>query len=158
MPLHNQFLLGADNRPNPAILMRAGPLLQVEVAIPAALENYLQAHGSPIPDPIAGWALIDTGASRTGVHGETIAALGVNPIGLATVGTAGGQRQQRVYPARFRFPDARWEFEFGSTIGFDLSGQTVGGRDIIVLLGREILSRTLLVYNGPGGFFSLAVN
>ena len=96
MPLHNQFLLVADKRPNPAILMRAGPLLEVEVTIPAALENYLKAHGSPIPEPIAGWALIDTGASRTGVHDGTIAALGVNPIGLATVGTAGGQRQQRV--------------------------------------------------------------
>lgn len=158
MPLHNQFLLGPDGRPNQEMLLRAGPLLAVEVTIPTALEEYLKATGSLVPDLIAGWALIDTGASRSGVHETTITALGVNPIGVATVSTAGGQRQQRLYPARFRFPDARWNFEFSSTIGLDLSGQTVGGRDIIVLLGRDVLSRTLLVYNGPGGFFSLAVN
>jgi len=47
--------------------------------------------------------------------------------------------------------------EFGSVIGVDLSGQSIAGQDVIVLLGRDVLSRCVLVYNGPGGSFTLAM-
>ena len=42
-----------------------------------------------------------------------------------------------------------------SVIGVDLSGQEVEGKPIIALIGREVLGRTLFVYNGRGGFFSI---
>jgi hypothetical protein len=59
-----------------------GPLLQVEISIPSALEQLLAAQNQPIPSPKTGWALIDTGATRTCVDAKTVSALGVNPIGV----------------------------------------------------------------------------
>jgi hypothetical protein len=100
--------------------------------------------------------LIDTGATRSCVDSKVIASLGVKPIGVAVTGTAGGPVQQYRYPARFRFPGEGLEIEFSSVIGVNLAGQSIGGRDIIVLLGRDVLSRCILIYNGPGGFFTLA--
>jgi len=48
-----------------------------------------------------------------------------------------------------------------SVIGVNLAGQSIGGRDIIVLQGRDVLSRCVLIYNGPaspqGGHGDVAV-
>ncbi len=155
MPVHNRFFLSQGNQINPAVLVQAGPLLQVEVSIPSALAQFLTAQNQSIPAPVTGWALIDTGATRSCVDSKAITNLGVNPIGVTTTGTAGGRVQQHLYPARFRFPGEALELEFSSVIGVDLSGQSIAGRDIIVLLCRDVLSRCVLIYNGPGGFFTL---
>jgi hypothetical protein len=60
-------------------------------------------------------------------------------------------------PTKLNFPGANFEIEFGSVIGVDLSGQSIAGQNVIVLLGRDVLSRCVLVYNGPGGIFTLAM-
>jgi len=83
--------------------------------------------------------------------------LGVNPIGVTLMGTAGGPVQQSLYPAKFRFPGEAFEIEFSSVVGADLTGQHIAGQDIIALLGRDVLSKCVLIYNGPGGFFTLAL-
>jgi|FaiFalDrversion3_1042247.scaffolds.fasta_scaffold21286_1 hypothetical protein len=155
MPVHNRFFL-QGNQIGPHVLMQTGPLLQVEVSIPSTLAQLLTAQNQAIPPPVTGWALIDTGATRSCVDSKVIASLGVKPIGVAVTGTAGGPVQQYRYPARFRFPGEGLEIEFSSVIGVNLAGQSIGGRDIIVLLGRDVLSRCVLIYNGPGGFFTLA--
>jgi predicted aspartyl protease len=134
-----------------------GPLLQVEVYVPSALEQLLIAQNQPIPPPRTGWALIDTGATKSCVDINAISTLGVNPIGVTLTGTAGGQVQQPLYPARFRFPGEAFEQEFSSVIGVDLTGQSILGQDIIVLLGRDVLAKCVLIYNGPGGFFTLTL-
>jgi len=73
------------------------------------------------------------------------------------MGTAGGPVQQSLYPAKFRFPGEAFEIEFSSVVGADLTGQHIAGQDIIALLGRDVLSKCVLIYNGPGGFFTLAL-
>lgn len=154
MPIHNRFFL-QGNRLNPHVLAQIGPLLQVEVSVPTALERHLTAQNQPVPPPVTGWALLDTGATRSCVDQSTIARLGVNPIGTTTTGTAGGRVQQYLYPAKFRFPGEGLEIEFSSVVGVDLAGQSIASRDLIVLVGRDVLSRCVLIYNGPGGFFTL---
>jgi hypothetical protein len=108
MPVHNHFFWpqvpGQPPQPGPQILRVVGPVLQVEVCVPSDLETLLAANNQPIPQPVTGWALIDTGASRTAVAQSCIASLGVQPIGAAKTGTAGGIREVSIYPARFRFP------------------------------------------------------
>ena len=157
MPVHTRFFLDSSQNLNPSGLQVAGPILNVEVSLPGSLAEILSEKGDPIPAPAAGWALLDTGASRTCVDGETISGLGVNPIGLVPVGSAAGQAQHSLYPARLRFPAEGLDIDFSSVVSVDLTGQAVEGQPITALIGRDLLARCMLVYNGPGGFFTLAL-
>jgi len=161
MPIFNKFYKDSAGEISPAALQFAGAFLSVEVAVPTVLAETLEKAGEPIPPPAEGLALIDslalidTGASRTCVHESILTGLGVNPVGVVSTGTAAGQTQGLLYPARLNFPGEHMQVEFGSVIGVDLSGQDVEGGPIIALVGREILGRTLFIYNGAGGFFSI---
>ncbi|MBI4602456.1 MAG: hypothetical protein HY721_10905 [Planctomycetes bacterium] len=155
MPIHNYFARKGTKITAEALRL-AGPVLAVEIEVPGALAQWLMAQSRQVPQPVTGLALIDTGASRTCVDGVAITGLGVNPIGTTLSATAAGAKQQSLYPARLRFPGTAIDIEFNSILGADLSGQSVGGRKIIALVGRDILSRCLLVYNGPGGFYALS--
>jgi Aspartyl protease len=102
-------------------------------------------------------ALIDTGASITSIDQSVFASLGVNPVGTAQVGTAGGQQQQSTFPAKFSFPGTGLPtIESPAALGCNLSGQVVGGNRVIALIGRDLLANCVLVYNGAVGMFSLS--
>lgn len=156
MPVHNRFFLNTSQQIDPSGLAAAGPVLGVEISIPAPLAERLIQEKKPLPSPHTGLALIDTGATRSGVDRVIISNLGVQPVGVATTLTANGPAQQSLYPAHFRFPSENIEIDFSSVLGVDLTGHKVGEQRIIALLGRDVLSRLVLIYNGPGGFFSIA--
>jgi hypothetical protein len=141
-------------------LQTNGPILNVLVHIPTALAQLL-SQGTPIPSPQSGIALIDTGASHTCVDESSLVKLGVNPIGVATTRTAAGPANQSRYPVRLEFPGEGLDLEFSSVTGVDLSGQAIDigaqSHPIVVLVGRDVLSQCVLVYNGPGGFYSLSI-
>jgi hypothetical protein len=155
MPVHDRFALQAG-KIDPNALVRYGPLLQVEGSVPSRLAQFLARLNLPIPAPINGWALIDTGATKTSLDITTIRSLGVSAVGVTTLGTAGGASQHPLFPARFRFPAEQFEREYSSAVGVDLSGQQVLGQNLIVLVGRDLLADCVLIYNGHGGFFTLA--
>jgi predicted aspartyl protease len=157
MPIHNRFFRRPNQEQSPEGLSSAGPLLQVQVMVPPALAALLGQSNQPIPVPGSGWALIDTGATRTCVDKAVLDELQVQATGAITTGTAAGPAQQLLYPAKLNFPGANFEIEFGSVIGVDLRGQSIAGQNVIVLLGRDVLSRCVLIYNGPGGTFTLAI-
>jgi hypothetical protein len=163
VPVHNQFYTaqppGGQQQPFPQGLQLAGPCLPVQVEVPPALAAQLQQTGQVVPAPAAGFALIDTGASVSAVDAAVIQQLNVQPIGMVPVGTAGGPQQQATYPARFTFPGTPLPaIDFGSLLGANLAGQMVPGHQgpLIALLGRDLLQRFVLVYNGPGAMFSLS--
>jgi hypothetical protein len=75
------------------------------------------------------------------------------------MGTAGGQVRQHIYPARIVFPTRGWTIDFQGVVGVDLNGQVVQTnppQPLIALIGRNILERAVFIYNGPGGFWTLA--
>jgi hypothetical protein len=153
MPLFNQLFRTNNGTPNPGLLAVRGPIVQVEVQLPSALAAQYQALSRPIPAPITGWAMVDTGASKTCVDDGLILGLGVAPINQITVQTPSGSAQQFLYPARFSFPGTPLpNIDFSSVVGSTLAAQ-----GIVALIGRDVLSRFLLVYNGPAGMFSLSV-
>ncbi len=119
--------------------------------------SFLTSQGETIPSPATGFALIDTGATRSCVDSRIISDLGVNPIGVVSLGTANGLSQHNLYPAKFRFPVTKFDIEFSSVVGVDLMGQSIGKLQMIALIGRDVLSHCLLVYNGAQGNFSLAL-
>lgn len=157
MPVHNfRFTNPPDGTAEPKGLARIGPVLPVEVTIPSSLAEYLLKNNLPIPPPVPGFALIDTGATGSGVDEEVVKRLGVNPIGITTVMGVAGQVRQNLYPAKFIFPIGKFEIEFTSLIGINLKGQSVGDHSLIVLVGRDVLSRFLFIYNGPDAHFTFA--
>lgn len=148
---------GEQDVPSSFVLQREGPVLEVEVAVSSSLARYLAEKKLPIPEPVKGMALIDSGATGSAVDREVIGQLGVKPMGERTVFTAGGPDRQNRYAARFIFLRPKMSFEFSSVIGANLKGQSVVGRDLIVLLGRDVLSRCIFIYNGVNASYTLAV-
>lgn len=145
--------------PFPKGLQVAGPIVPVQVEVPVALASQLQQAGQPVPTPIPGLALIDTGASVSAVDTSVIQRLGIHPVGTVQVGTAGGPQMQTTYPARFTFPGTNLPpIDFSQLLGANLVGQVIAGtgQPLIALFGRDILQHFVLVYNGPAAMFTLA--
>ncbi len=104
-------------------------------------------------------ALVDTGASITAIDVPILSQLGVNPVGKASVGTADGPALQSTFPARIAFPGTGFPgFEIPAALGCNLQGQIVAmnQKPIIALIGRDILSRFVFIYNGSAGMFTLS--
>jgi len=156
MPVYDAEFRDPSGRAAPQGLAQFGPVMPVEIDIPTALSSFLTAAGQPIPTPASGAALIDTGATGSCVDNQIMSALGVHPIGIRSLGTATGRSRHYLYPAKFRFPQIRFEVDFSAVVGVDLRGQGVGRQRIIALIGRDLLSRCILIYGGTTGKFSLA--
>src|SRR5450759_4173480 len=148
MPVYNSFSFqqaapGRPVQPSPAGLAVSGPIIRVQIEIATVLAQSFQAATQPIPTPVVGIALIDTGASITSIDVTVVTQLALNPNGIAMVGTAGGPQQQSTYQAKFSFPGTPVPgFEHARVLGCNLTGQTVlNQQPIIALIGRDILSR-----------------
>jgi len=129
-----------------------GPTLNVEILVPTALEQYLKSVGQAVPLPVRGVALVDTGATISAVDDSVVKALNLSPIGLTKTGTAVGPAQQYLYPARFALLDLGSGYEFSRVLGANLSGT-----GYIALIGRDVLTQILMVYNGPLGIVTFGV-
>jgi hypothetical protein len=125
------------------------------------LGQALQKVGTPLPTPVQGFALIDTGASVSSADTRAFTELGISENGVALVGTAGGQQQQYTYAARLTFPGTTIPgFDHPKMLGCDLGGHVVFGMPnarIIALIGRDILKLFVFVYNGSAGAWSLSI-
>lgn len=152
MPVYNSPVAPGP-QPSSLILRLSGPVLPVEITIPATLLRRLTQQGHPLPAPQSGVALIDTGASLSAVDDGVVRALGVAPVGQTQIHTAGGIVFLPLYPVRFSFPGIGLPaITFRRVVGSPLQSQ-----GIVALLGRDVLANFILVYNGPAGTFSLAV-
>lgn len=153
MPVLNRFYIGQQNLTDPIHLMISGPRLDVEVHVPPAFEKLLVKEGKPIPKPVVGKALIDTGATISAVDDSVITSLGVQPVGVADVLTPAGPTKQNQYPVRFDFPGSGLPgLNVHQAIGSVLLSQ-----GFVALIGRDALSAVVFIYNGPGGFFTFAL-
>jgi hypothetical protein len=137
----------------------AGPLLQVEVHVPQALAALLTSQNQPIPAPVTGWALIDTGATFSGIHEGTATQLGIATVGQIPSGTAAGQVMRNQYPVRFVFPGVGgggFSVDVIRATGVDLAGQQMNGIPYQALIGRDVLAGCVFTYNGTAGLWTLS--
>lgn len=161
MSVYNQIFLennknGVGQKISPSALSKSGPVIAVEISIPKALADEFAKKNQPIPSPVSGLALIDTGATMSCVDDDVITKLGVSPIGQTTISGSNGSHTVNTYPSHFRFPAiSGFEIDFTSTVGIDLQVQKVGNQPIVALLGRDVLSKCVLVYNGHLGMYTL---
>ena len=121
-----------------------GPCIVVRISVPDALAQKLQSEGKPIPTPVEGLALIDTGATSSCVNYEVLKLLGLEPVGRIPVSGAAGIALHTTYPARLDFPTLSLSSTFNQIIGVRLSRPNIS-----VLLGRDLLDRVIFTYDGP---------
>jgi len=154
MPVFNFYHWSKDHG---YTLTGSGPLISVEISIPSALKQHLAEKGLPIPAPQSGFALIDTGAFATAVDQTVFDALGVAMIDKIKTSTPHGEAESPVYPATVSFPGLELkEMPMERIVGCNLKWQTMEGKEIIMLLGRDLLQYFLLVYNGKSADVFLA--
>jgi hypothetical protein len=134
-----------------------GPIVDLYVGVGAARRAALREHGRPVPPPQQIRALIDTGARISCVEQSAILALGLDPTGEVSMHTASTGRQ--AITALTYHVDISLAGEATGTLDPDLEIVAVGdlsGIRVGMLLGRDLLDRYFLVYNGPKGQVELA--
>ncbi len=111
-----------------------------------------------MPPAIQGSFLVDTGASLTAVDPRLIQPLGLSATGTVlcpTPSTAGTAVPMFQYDLMVYVPGAGvgngWFVEAIPVMASSFAGQNIDG-----FIGRDILDRGLLVYNGSSGHFTLA--
>lgn len=137
---------------HPAIALQLrGPILQISVTIEQNAGKVLLSQGKTLPTPITGMALIDTGASNTCIDEQAAKQLGLPVIDVGTMLSATHQKVPcNIYPVVINTPIVN--LNSPRTMGAALAAQ-----GLLVLIGRDVLQRCNLFYNGPIGQFTLSL-
>jgi hypothetical protein len=141
------------------ILPAAGPLLQLYVLVSIPREMALRAAGAAIPPPQQIFGLVDTGASNTCIDDDVITALGLTPTGTTLVHTpsttASAPATKSNYDVRIIIPGAVGSPSF-LLPALPVTQVSLKHQGFQALVGRDILSNCLLVYDGRTNIFTLA--
>jgi hypothetical protein len=129
-------------------------MLDLYVGVSAA-EAELRPPCLPVPVR----ALVDIGASKTNIVRWVFERLGISPVGDVTIHTA----STGVTPLRADLYAVEISLggEQTGLLATDLqvvAAEDLSGSGVEALLGRDILERGLLVYDGPGRRFALAMD
>ncbi len=68
-------------------LQAIGPIVEIRIAVPAAVEAIFVSSGQPVPSPVAMAAMIDTRASGPSSQAGVAARLGLHPAGVVAINT-----------------------------------------------------------------------
>jgi hypothetical protein len=136
-----------------------GPVVTAVLTVSQARRLALSAAQQPIPPPQQIRALVDTGASCTSVDPSVITALNLQPTGnvsVITPSTGTTPHQANQYDVALLIPgpaptDPPLVFPTVPVI----AAQLLQAQGFHALIGRDILNRCLLIYNGSIGFFTL---
>lgn len=131
---------------NPQELHSEGPTIEVEIFLPDSITRL-----RVLSQPFRTEALIDTGASTTGISPEVAKSLNLHPIQQVNVIGAHGIEKSNVYVVNFTFPGS------GIVLKDWMVSETKGlsGRPFQMLLGRDVLKNFLFVYDGASGEIGL---
>lgn len=160
VPVHTQFIRDSSGNLSSAALAGVGAFFPIEVQVPPKIADAIVKSGGTVPSGISGIGLIDTGATLTCIQEDVLIKLGLHPIGQETTGTANGPKPCNIYSARIVFPTKGWTLDLGRAMGVDLTGQIIPitpPQRIIALLGRNLLERSVFIYNGITGYWTITL-
>lgn len=150
--------------PTPEALVAIGPVCKGNWCVPGALERRLRDAGRPVPDPVEGYFIIDTGASSTCIALDVALQLKLTESDSRETFGAHGRQKNRVFEARFQLSI---EDDKGnrSTLTTEKSVTAVPEiekavpaevfvddrfpKRLVGLIGRDFLRHAKVVYDGP---------
>lgn len=137
-----------DEDPQVENLALHGARIQIEIGVPDSVVEYYKSRGQEAPARIRATALIDSGASISGVKPSVAQMAGL--IQTRSVGVSGviGAELRPVYTASIILPDYDIQLD-----AIDLAGVELVQQGVDVLLGRPFLRNVTLVYEGRSGTF-----
>ena len=139
----------------PGLFMK-GPLIPVEVRLPSQLAAAFAKGNRLIPKPQIGLALIDTGATKSSVDKSVITSLALPETGRTKLRHASGEVDTTLRAIEMAFPTiGNALVMLPQAISCDLGGMEFNNQRVIVLFGRDLLSRFVMIYNGPRGRVTL---
>ncbi len=101
-----------------------------------------------IKKPLTITALIDTGASRTVINPQVAATCGLRLTGEARISSAGHIAARPEYSGAIQFPGA----DLHEVDPISLVACPLPEQDVSCLIGRDILERWNMTYDGRSGF------
>lgn len=161
MPILHSQITGQGQTPDgkqislpPAVVMQQrGPLVQVSITLAQSFTATLMQAGKQLPPPSTGFALIDTGASNTCVDDEAAKAMNLPVIDVGAMHSASHARTpSNIYPVQIQIIGFQIQFQSPRTMGAALKEQ-----GLLMLLGRDLLQRCTLFYNGLTGQITLSM-
>lgn len=152
MPVFSHFWRTESGEVDIPRLQRSGPVLMVQISVhPTHEKKIIEDEGEP-PTPIDGLGLVDTGASSTCVDESILNQLNIPTIASSDVWTPHGSGPQNIYPCQISFPGTPLpDIPFNRVLGSNLEGFGA-----IALIGRDVLSQCLLVFNGVEGNWTIS--
>jgi hypothetical protein len=80
--------------------MQRGPIVQVTIGVEQNIAQQLLLQGMPLPQPVPGVALIDTGATSTCIDEAIAEKQNLPVVDVVSIATAShADTKQNVYPA-----------------------------------------------------------
>jgi len=143
----------AIHLPSTIALIQRGPIVQVTIGVEQNIAQQLLLQGIPLPQPVPGIALIDTGATSTCIDEAIAQKLKLPVVDVVSIASAShADSKQNVYPALIEVVGIAIKFNALRAIGVPLANQ-----GIHVLIGRDLLQICTLFYNGMIGSFTLSI-
>ena len=134
-------------------LFHQGPIIQVEIGISSRLAQLYTEQNLEAPPPKSGHALLDTGASHSCIDTDLAQELKlplIRTLRMATPSHAG-------HDAPVYSDGSLNIIAIGKSDGVKFVGASLKSQNIQVLIGRDILSKGVLIYNGFHGSVVFAI-
>ena len=133
-------------------LEQSGPLMEIQIAPSSPVVEFLRSNDDEVPTPIRCAAMIDTGASSTVIREGIAQQLNLNPRGSVNIATPScAQYPCNTYDITMLFPATKVAIQIVTVVEAPLSGQNID-----CLIGRDILKRSILIYEGYSNRFILS--
>ncbi len=133
------------------------PIISLYVGLNLAEIEYRREIGEPVLTPLPLRALVDSGASRTLIVETFLRDLGLVPVGETEFNTA--STGLRTVSTREYAVELTLNEDTAGSLATNLrvvAAENLSGLGVDALLGRDVLDRCLLVYNGPRRQFTIS--
>ena len=146
------FTLGCDPQ-------SGGPLITAVLNVSEPRAKALTAAGQAVAQQVPIRGLIDTGASGTCIDPALLTALGLSPSGNTlchTPSTGATPHSADLYDVSLRvYSDLNQPSLYFATLPV-MASELFAAQGIHALIGRDVLSSCMLMYNGTLRLFTLA--
>lgn len=134
-------------------LVQRGPCIQVTIGLSESIARQLVQQGEQVPNEIAGYGLIDTGASSTCIDDALAQQLGFPVIDVVQMTSAShANTEANVYPIQLEIIGPGIRVNVPRSLGASLQPQ-----GLVALIGRDFLQHCALTFNGFAGQVTLSI-